>query len=208
MIMNMLTGAHASLIPLITALHDECASGEHYDVSKIITKLDAILGYESESWVKDMTVDMIIDFFEKLPEEIVIEVSQNIELHDDIPLRLCLYMMDKNINIAQDMIENTDILDETDLIYRIYSGEVREMIAVARRKKLPPDVLNALIESENPEVYMELLNNPCVQVQADVIRHLSEVTQRSPKMAWYMVTQPLTEIAFQDRIISSSQAAR
>ena len=207
MIMNMLTGAHASLIPLITALHDECVSADNYDVASIIAKVDAILAYDSESWVENMTIDMIIDFFEKLPENALIEVAQNMELHDGIPLRLCLYMMDKNINIAQDMIENTDILDATDLIYRIHSGQIHEMIAVARRKKLSTEVLNALIESEVPEVYMELLNNPCIQIQADVIRHLGEVTQRSPKMAWYMVTQPLSEIALQDTVIAS-QAAR
>ncbi len=203
MIMNMLTGAHASLIPLITGLHDECVCGDDYNVSEIILKLDAILGYESESWVQNMTIDMVIDFFESLPEDVLLDVSQNVELHDGIPLRLCLYMMDKNVSIAQNMIENTDVLDTTDLIYRIHSGQVQEMIAVARRKQLSPEVLNALIESESPEVYMELLNNPCIQIQVDVIRHLSEVTQRSPKMAWYMVTQPLTDIDLQDRVMSS-----
>ena len=185
--MNMLTGAHVALIPLITALHDEAASSDYHDISKIIEKLDAVLAYESENWVKDMTIDMVVDFFEKLPEETVFEVSQRIELHDGLPLRLCLYLMDKNVKIAQQVIETTDVLDTTDLIYRIHSGQIHEMMAVARRKKLSPEVLNALVESREPQVYMELLNNPCVQVQADVIQHLSDVASRSPKMAWYMV---------------------
>ncbi len=187
MIMNMLTGAHAALIPLITALHAEAAVTDHHDISGITEKLNAVFSYEAESWVKDMTVDMVIDFFEKLPEDVIYEVSQRMDLHDGLPLRFCLYLMDKNSKIAEKLIESSEVLDTTDLLYRIQSGKVHEMIAVARRKNLTPEVLNALVESCEPEVYMELLNNPCVQVQADVIRHLADVAHRSPKMAWYMV---------------------
>ena len=193
MIMNMLTGAHASLIPLITALHDEASSNDNYDVGKIIAKLETVLAYEAESWVVDMTIDMVIDFFEKLPKPVLFEVSQNIELHDGLPLRLCLYLMDQNYTIAETLIEKTDVLEPTDLIYRIQSGQIHEMMAVARRKNLSPEVLNALVESKEPQVYLELLNNPCITVQEDVIRHLQEVSRRSPKMAWYMVTHPNIE---------------
>ncbi len=186
MIMNMLTGAHASLIPLITTLHDEASTDEH-DVSMIIAKLNAVLSYDAESWVHNMSIDMVIDFFEKLPRDIRFEVAQSIDLHDGLPLRFCLYLMDQNSQIAENMIENTDLLDTHDLIYRIHCGQVREMIAVAKRKNLSLEVMNALVDSREPQVYMELLNNPCVQVQADVIKHLSDVTKRSAKMAWYFV---------------------
>lgn len=186
--MNMLTGAHASLIPLITALHDEAASSQ-YDISRIIGKLNAVLAYKTENWVENMVIDLVVDFFEKLPEDVMLDVTQNIELHDALPLRFCLYLMDQNHKIAEKVIETTDMLDTTDLIYRIQSGEMHEMIAVARRKNLSTEVLNALIESKEPKVYLELLSNPCLQIQSDVIRHLSDVAHRSPKVAWYMVAQ-------------------
>jgi hypothetical protein len=184
----MLTGAHASLIPLITGLHNEAKHKNECDVQEIIRKINAILSFDAEGWAQNMAVDMIIDFFHKLPEEILTEVTQNIELHDGIPLRLCLFLMDKNANVAQQLIENTDILDTTDLLYRIHSGQVHEMIAVARRRNLSLDVLNALIESKQPEVYMTLLENQSIEVQQDVLQHLTELAHRSAKLAWYMVS--------------------
>ncbi|MCB9979773.1 MAG: DUF2336 domain-containing protein [Rhodospirillales bacterium] len=185
--MNMLTGAHAALIPLITGLHDEASAPDGVNTQRVIEKLDAIFSYDSDGWVQNMIVDLVLEFFDKLPESVVQEISCNMALHDKLPLRFCLYLMDRSTEIAANMIGRTDILDQNDLMYRIQSGELQELLAVARRHDLSLDVMNALIESHRPEVYTELLKNPCVTVRQDVVRHLSESARKSPKVAWYMV---------------------
>lgn len=187
--MNLLTGAHAELIPHMNKLYSLVVGDiKTLRVEDVLSALDAILDYKVDEWVEDIIVDMIIDALQKLPKERISDISMQFPLHDEVPLRLCLYLMDQNDLIAEKVIEDTDLLDEMDLMYRVHSGQINELMAIARRKDLTPDILLSLIECKRPQVYLELLDNPSVQVREDVVRHLKERLEESMSGAWAMAS--------------------
>lgn len=197
---NLLTGAHAELVPHINRLHSlVVGNGNDRRVEDFIEVLGTILDYEVDQWAEDLIVDMIIDVFQKLPAEMIGDISMQFPLHDTVPLRLCLYLMDQNDHIAEKVISDTDLLDEMDLMYRVNAGQINELMAIARRKDLTPDILYSLIECKRPQVYLELLENPSVQVRDDVVRHLKERLENSMTGAWAMASHVRGSTALQAR---------
>ena len=182
--MNLLTGAYTEMVPYLQKLHTLAEQPDTLRIEDFVAALDEVLDFEVEKWVEDIVVDVILDAFQKLPTALISAISVRVPLHDAVPLRLCLYLMDQNDHMAERVIEQTDLLDEMDLIYRINMGQVNELMAIARRKNLSPDVLYALIESKRPQVYLELLENASIHEREDVVRHLRERLEAPASGAW------------------------
>ncbi len=182
--MNLLTGAYTEMVPYLQRLHTLAERPDTLRIEDFVEVLDEVLDFEVEKWVEDILVDVILDAFQKLPTALVSAISVRVPLHDGVPLRLCLYLMDQNDHMAERVIEQTDLLDEMDLIYRINVGQLNELMAISRRQNLSPDVIYALIESKRPQVYLELLENSSIHEREDVVRHLRERLEATASGAW------------------------
>ena len=189
MIINMITGAHAELIPLITDLNNCDMSGAEDNSEEISRKLKAIFDYKTQNWVTDMVSEMINDFFKKLPEALVVNVAEKISDHPKLPLHVCLFLMDYAHDISVLMLEKALVLSDQDFVYRMNEFEIDELIAISRRNVLSEYMIQRLIGCEEPAVYLTLLRNPNICAKAQLAEIMVVKARTSPTAAWYVVNQ-------------------
>lgn len=187
MLMSMLTGAHAELVPYITALHN--AEPTHSD--EIAARAVKLFQYKTQNWVKDMINELVVDFFQTLPDETMMGVARKLAAHPSLPLYVCLQLMDRSKEMAELLLEDALILSEQDLIYRANMFKDYELAAIARRRDITEKAIQMLVKSGEPVVYLELLRNPSLQSKPELMDYLVAMARRSPTAAWYVVNQPL-----------------
>lgn len=94
------------------------------------------------------------------------------------------------IEIARPIIATSPVLDDKDLIRLLVEATIEHQIEVARRPRIGADVVDAILEQEEPAVLTALACNDTAEVSADGMARLVAASKRIPALRPPLVRHP------------------
>jgi uncharacterized protein (DUF2336 family) len=94
------------------------------------------------------------------------------------------------IEIARPIIATSPVLDDKDLIRLLVEATIEHQIEVARRPRIGPGVVDAILEQEEPAVLTALACNDTAEVSADAMGRLVAASKRIPALRPPLVRHP------------------
>jgi uncharacterized protein (DUF2336 family) len=100
-----------------------------------------------------------------------------------------------DIDIARPIILSSPLLKDQDLIRLLVEATIEHQIEVARRPKLGPKVVDAIVDGGEPAVMTALANNPTAQITEAAMTRLVEASKRVASLRSPLARHPkLTKI--------------
>lgn len=96
----------------------------------------------------------------------------------DAPHALIVELANDEIEIAQPVLINSEVLRDRDLIAIIEHRTIEHQLAVTCRKTLSAAVAKALVETRNRDVIVGLINNHGAKISKSVIAYLADEAER------------------------------
>jgi uncharacterized protein (DUF2336 family) len=95
-----------------------------------------------------------------------------------VPQSLANILALDEIEIARPIIAGSPVLDDQDLMRLLVEATVEHQIEVARRPKLSPAVVEAILRGGEPAVMSALASNAATELPADALSRLVEAARR------------------------------
>jgi uncharacterized protein (DUF2336 family) len=107
-----------------------------------------------------------------------VEMSVRRELADrlagefDAPPELVMALANDTIEVAHNILLNSDVLQDLELIEIIQHQSYEHHLAIAARSKVSEAVSDALVETDNPEVIVTLIENEGAEISDNTLEYL------------------------------------
>lgn len=92
----------------------------------------------------------------------------------DAPHDLIVQLANDEIEVAHPILQQSDILHDTDLVEIIHHRTLQHQLAIAMRRHLSETVSDALVETGNEDVIKLLLDNPDARISSGTMEYLVE----------------------------------
>jgi len=104
--------------------------------------------------------------------------------------------------VALTVIEYSEVLTDADLIEIIRSEDVARQVAVARRRRISPDVADALVDTDNEEVVSTLVGNSGAEIrEATYVRMLDRFGE-AERVTSGMAARPGLPLTVAERLVA------
>ena len=125
---------------------------------------------------------LMLEILRQLSREVEMSVrkrlASRLAKRTDAPYDLMVMLANDRIEVAHDILVESPIIRDTELIEVIRHRTSQHQLAVAVRKDISEDVSGALVDNGSEDVIVTLLNNPDAQISATVMEHLVEESRR------------------------------
>lgn len=107
-----------------------------------------------------------------------VEMSVRRELADrlagefDAPPELVMALANDTIEVAHNILLNSDVLQDLELIEIIQHQSYEHHLSIAARSKVSEAVSDALVETDNPEVIVTLIENEGAEISDNTLEYL------------------------------------
>ena len=105
-------------------------------------------------------------------------LAEKLASADWAPLALINVLALDDIEIARPIIANSPVLENSDLVRLLVDATIEHQIEVARRPRLAPVVVSAILEKAEPAVLTALVSNPSAQLSESDMAALVEASRR------------------------------
>jgi uncharacterized protein (DUF2336 family) len=95
-----------------------------------------------------------------------------------------------DIEIARPIIANSPVLEDRDLIRLLVEATIEHQIEVARRPRIGPLVVDAILTGDEPAVLTALASNETAEVSADGMTRLVSASRKIPALRPPLVRHP------------------
>lgn len=144
---------------------------------------------------------IVLEILQRLSHEVEMSVrmalANRLAERGDAPHELVKLLANDEIQVAENILANSPVLQDQDLIEIIRHRTKRHQLAVAIRQDISEDVSAALVETANEDVIVTLLNNHDARISATVLEYLAEESRRVDAFQKPLVRRPdlPTEVA-------------
>ncbi len=126
--------------------------------------------------------ELMLEILRQLSREVEMSVrkklASRLAKRTDAPYDLMVMLANDRIEVAHDILVESPIIRDAELIEVIRHRTSQHQLAVAVRKDISEDVSGALVDNGSEDVIVTLLNNPDAQISATVMEHLVEESRR------------------------------
>jgi uncharacterized protein (DUF2336 family) len=180
----------ASIDELLVDLHDaqrRYATSTRYKATmnrqRVVHTVAQILETEVNPHEKTMVADVLMSLVRQAERDLRESLSERLCVINDAPEDLILYLAHDIISVAKPVLSYSPILTETDLLYIIQSKSPEYWQAIAQRKKLDSDVVDALVERKDEGTAVQLVNNDTIRLNITAIEAFAELSKYSESLA-------------------------
>jgi uncharacterized protein (DUF2336 family) len=162
---------------LLMAIADLCDSAED------VGALDA-------SAVQSLLNDIFMILVVEAERDIRARLAEKLACAHWAPKALVNVLALDDIEIARPIIANSPVLEDRDLIRLLVEATIEHQIEVARRPRIGPLVVDAILTQEEPAVLTALASNETAQVSADGMSRLVAASRKIPALRPPLVRHP------------------
>ena len=162
---------------LLLAIADLCESAE--DVGALDTSAIQLL-------LNDIFMILVVE----AERDIRARLAEKLACAHWAPKALVNVLALDDIEIARPIIANSPVLEDRDLIRLLVEATIEHQIEVARRPRIGPLVVDAILTQEEPAVLTALASNETAQVSADGMARLVAASRRIPALRPPLVRHP------------------
>ncbi len=126
--------------------------------------------------------ELMLEILRQLSREVEMSVrkklASRLAKRIDAPYDLMVMLANDRIEVAHDILVESTVIRDAELIEVIRHRTSQHQLAVAVRKDISEDVSGALVDNGSEDVIVTLLNNPDAQISTTVMEHLVEESRR------------------------------
>lgn len=141
----------------------------------------------------ELAADILVDLAKKLQKNLRKGLAARLAHLESVPLRLALYLANDEIEVAEEFLQNSPALNDTDLYYIVQGQGPEHWAAIAKRKGLAPEVINLLAEKYEYYTSRNLLNNKEIDLTIKALNTLKNfVAEHKDLIRQFVQRQEIT----------------
>lgn len=163
----------SSLNDLVDAARDTTSAGR----AQLLESLNAIC-LKAGQELSPSEKAIVFDIFRQLIQVVEVRVRKTLARilsdRDDVPKDLILKLANDEIDVADPVLQFSNVLDDADLIRIIAQQAEAHQLAISKREALSIQVSDALVETQNRKVIGSLLRNDGAKIREGTLELLVE----------------------------------
>ncbi len=161
------------LIALASSRSKESRAGVFSTVGNLIADGGAEYGETERALAAEILRHLMGEVEAKLRWELATKIAH----HSDVPADLIVELASDQSEVAYPVLKSSPLLSDADLVRIVRTRAQGHQLAVARRDALSSTVSQALIDSDDPLVIVELLGNSGATLTDEMLAFLAEESQ-------------------------------
>ncbi|HEY8963727.1 MAG TPA: DUF2336 domain-containing protein [Alphaproteobacteria bacterium] len=187
----------ASLDEMLVDLHDaenryKYADDKEMSLARqrIVQVVGDIAGANLTETERNLAADILLSLIRQAEKDLRASLSERLCVMDNAPESLILFLAHDVINVAKPILQYSQILTETDLLYIIQSKGSEYWQAIAQRKLLDTAVVDALVDKKDEGTAVNLLMNESIELKVSAIEVFAELCHYSDRLAEPLLARP------------------
>lgn len=131
----------------------------------------------------EMVTDVLIGLIRQAEQDLRKALAERLSESDKVPLRLILHLANDDIYVAEEVLKNSPVLGDLDLMYIIKSQGPEYWQAIALRRILSDQVINLLIDLEEPVTSQNLAGNLNIKLTDHAMKMLVKLARDKKSIA-------------------------
>ncbi|HOO50369.1 MAG TPA: DUF2336 domain-containing protein, partial [Alphaproteobacteria bacterium] len=158
-------GVSSVVSPLLVGLYDAHKEYERSEESQphyknvICQQMTDLLSVSSQVTDREMITDVLVSLLRQSERDLKAAVAERLALIDNAPLRLLLQLLNEDISVAKPIIQKSKVLNDLDLLYIIQSRDTTFWQAIAERRNIKENVVDALADTHDLPTAKKLVAN-------------------------------------------------
>ncbi len=192
LIMNMdldLLERSPEVMPLLVRLHDmqradklpRCERKETY--SELSNVMLDLLQVNLEPGEKELITDVLIGLMRQAEIDLRKALADRLSVMEDIPLRMVLHLANDEPIVADNILRESPILQEMDLIYIVKSHGPGHWQSIARRQYIGGQLVDVLAETKDLETAITLSENETAELTENAVEIFADMAKHSEALA-------------------------
>lgn len=188
--------SHADVAKLVS---NPSAESRAETVAKVATHISTeSLSQEERKLAEDIVRAMVRDASALVREAL----SANLKTAKNLPRDLVLALANDIDSVAAPILEFSDLLSVPDLVDLVRNGHEARQIAIARRKEVPAELADALIETDNAHVVGTLVGNNGATLSEAGLNRIVDRFGDMPAIQEPLVKRDRLPIAVAERLVA------
>ena len=196
-IMDMnLIDKKSEVAPMLVKLHDShklySLAGEKKPLaqSELSSAMVELLDMQTSPREEELIADVLIGLMRQAEKDLREALSEKLAAMENVPFRLVLHMANDEISVATPVLERSSVLGDLDLIYIIKSKTSEYWQAIAKRKKMSPQVINLLAETRDNATAQNLTRNMNIVLPEKACEVLGDMAKNQELLADSLLHRP------------------
>ncbi len=132
---------------------------------------------------KEMASDILIALLRHAEKNLKQAMAERFSVMENVPLRLMLQFINDDIEVAKPVLTYSNALNDLDLLYIIQSRDSPFWQAIAARKELGDNVIDALVDTHDIATSHMLVENASVQLTEYATGIIEELAKDNSDLA-------------------------
>jgi len=142
-----------------------------------------ILDTDVSTRESELVADVLIQLMRQAEKDLRQAVSEQIALLDNVPLRLVLQLANDDIEIAEPVLKNSQVLGDLDLMYIVKAKTSEYWQAIATRANISDELIDVLADTDDLDTALVLVDNLNITLTEHALVALSDIAQDNETLA-------------------------
>ncbi len=179
----------SSVTPLLVRLYD---SHKLYGLAKdkkplarveLTSAVSELLEMDLSPRESELVADVMIELMRQAEKDLREALAERLSVMGDISLRLVLQIANDEIEVAEPVLRNSNVLGDLDLIYIVKSKGADYWQAIAKREQISNQVMDVLADTKDFDTAVTLAENMNITLTEHAVIVLSDLAQESEVLA-------------------------
>ncbi len=127
---------------------------------------------------KNLMFKIIETLIGEIEVSLRVELSRQLATHKDVPQQLLSYLANDDISVAYPVLTQCDLINDRELISVIRNRTEEYQLAITIRRNISEEISEALVETGNEDVILNLLKNKDCKIKESTMNYLVEQSKR------------------------------
>lgn len=131
----------------------------------------------------ELITDVLLGLMKRAEQDLRAALSERISALDSVPLRIVLSLANDDVSVADPVLRQSPILQDLDLLYILHAKGVGHGRSIAQRKGLNETLINALIDTKDLEIAVNLSENDGIKLTEYAYKSLLAMSRSDARLA-------------------------
>ncbi|PZO82652.1 MAG: hypothetical protein DI626_09925 [Micavibrio aeruginosavorus] len=137
----------------------------------------------------ELITDVLLALMKQAETDLRIALAEQLSLMGNAPLRMILSLANDDIRVADSVLRNSVVLQDLDLLYILQAKGVEHGRAMAHRKALSAPVIDALANTKDFEIAVNLSENNGLTLTHHAYEIFTKMAEDTPDLARPMLSR-------------------
>ncbi|NQZ13629.1 MAG: DUF2336 domain-containing protein [Alphaproteobacteria bacterium] len=188
MYMNLLQNS-PEIGPLLVRLYDRhklhnltSSSGENTR-AELATIMTDLLSMDLQPTESELITDVLIGLLNKAEVDLRSALADRLSTMGGVPLRMVLHLANDEIDVAESVLKDSEVLTDTDLIYIIRGKSNDHWQAIAERTEMSDGLIDALVDTKDLSTAITLSENKNIVLTKHAVNRFTHMSRHSDDLA-------------------------